>query len=157
MNTTTARIEHLPRSRRRLVVIAGLLGYPLAVIVLVALKRTDLNRWLIMTVFLVLVVLTIAALSVGYGYARGRIDGRHSHVDERDVELRQRALALSHRVLAATLIGVCAIVEVYLTSGYTIALDANTFVPVAMWIVVYIPVLPALMLAWIEPNAIADA
>jgi hypothetical protein len=157
VNTAAARIEHLPRSRRRQVVLAGLVGYPLAVGVLVVLKRTDVNRWLILACFLLLVGLTVAALLVGYGYARGRIDGRHTHLDERDLDLRQRAYALSHRVLAVIVIAACAVVEVYLTSGNDIRLDASSFTPVLMWVVVYIPALPALMLAWIEPSAADDA
>jgi hypothetical protein len=157
VNAAAARIEHLPRPRRRLVVLAGLLGYPLSVLVLIALKRTDLNRWLILSIFLTLIGLTVVALLVGYGYARGRIDGHRAHVDERDLQLRQQAYALSHRVLAATLIVAAAVLEVYLTFGNTIKLDANTFLPAALWVIVYIPALPSLMLAWIEPNAPADA
>jgi Ca2+/Na+ antiporter len=157
VNTIVARIEQLPRPRRRLVVLTGLLGYPLSVLVLVALKRADLNRWLILSIFLTLIALTVVAVLVGYGYGRGRIDGHHAHVDERDRALRQQAYALSHQVLAAILIAVVAAVEVYLTAGNTIELDANTFLPAAMWVIVYIPALPSLMLAWIEPNAVADA
>jgi hypothetical protein len=157
MNATVARIEQLPRPRRRLAVLAGLLGYPLSVLALIALKRTDLNRWLILSIFLTLIGLTVAALLVGYGYARGRIDGHRTHVDERDLALRQQAYALSHLVLAAALIAAAAVVEVYLTFGNPITLDANTFLPVALWVIVYVPALPSLMLAWIEPNAVADA
>src|SRR5215468_705994 len=148
--TTTSRIEYLPRSRRRLLVAVALVGYPVAVAALAGLKHTGLNRWLILAVFLLLLLSTLAALAVGYRYARGRIDGRRARLDERDLSLRQQAYALSHRVLTAILIAATAITEIYLTSGNTLQLNANTFLPAAMWVIVYIPALPSLMLAWIE-------
>ena len=158
MNTTiTSEVEYLPRSRRRLLVAVALAGYPVAVAALAGLKHTSLNRWLILALFLVLLLPTLIALFVGYRYARGRIDGRRARLDERDLALRQQAYALSHRVLAATLIAATAITEIYLTSGNTLQLDANTFLPAAMWVIVYLPALPSLMLAWIETDQPADA
>ena len=158
MNTTIiSKAEYLPRSRRRLLVAIALAGYPLAVAALAGLKHTSLNRWLILAVFLLLLVPTLATLGVGYRYARGRIDGRCARLDERDLALRQQAYALSHRVLAAILIAATAITEIYLTSGNTLRLDASTFWPAAMWVIVYIPALPSLMLAWIETDLPADA
>jgi hypothetical protein len=158
MNTTiTSKVDYLPRSRRRLLVAVALAGYPLAVAVLAGLKHTGLNRWLILALFLVVLLPTVATLAVGYRYARGRIDGRAARLDERDLALRQQAYALSHRVLAAILILATAITEVYLTSGNTLQLDANTFLPAMMWVIVYIPALPSLMLAWIETDQPADA
>ena len=155
--TTTSRIDYLPRSRRRALVVVALAGYPVAVAALVALKHTSLNRWLILAVYLLLLLPTLAAVFVSIRYARGRIDGRCARLDERDLALRQQAYALSHRVLATILIAATAITEIYLTSGNTLRLDANTFVPVLMWVIVYIPALPSLMLAWIETDQPADA
>ena len=155
--TTTSRIEYLPRSRRRALVAIALAGYPVAVAALAVLKHTSLNRWLILAVFLLLLLPTVITLLVGYRYARGRIDGRRARLDERDLALRQQAYALSHRVLAAILIVATAVTEIYLTSGNTLRFDANTFWPITTWVIVYIPALPALMLAWIEPDQPADA
>src|SRR5215467_9409425 len=158
MSTTiTSRVEYLPRSRRRLLVAVALVGYPVAVAALVGLKHTGLNRWLILAVFLLLLLPALAALAVGYRYARGRIDGRRARLDERDLALRQQAYALSHRVLTVILIAATAITEIYLTSGNTLQLDANTFWPAATWVIVYLPALPSLMLAWIETDQPADA
>jgi hypothetical protein len=158
MNTTiTSKVDYLPRSLRRLLVAVALAGYPVAVAVLAGLKHTGLNRWLILALFLVVLLPNVATLVVGYRYARGRIDGRAARLDERDLALRQQAYALSHRVLAAILILATAITEVYLTSGNTLHLDANTFLPAMMWVIVYIPALPSLMLAWIETDQPADA
>jgi hypothetical protein len=150
-------IEYLPRSRRRLLVAAALVSYPVAVTVLVGLKHTGLNRWLILAIFLLLLAVTVATVLLGYGYARGRIDGRRARLDERDLALRQQAYALSHRVLAAILIVATAVTEIYLTSGNTLQVDANTFLPAMMWVIVYIPALPSLMLTWIETDQPADA
>jgi hypothetical protein len=155
--TTTSRIEYLPRSRRRLLVAIALAGYPVAVAVLVALKHISVNRWVILAAFLLVLLPTLVATSVGYRYARGRIDGRRARLDERDLALRQQAYALSHRVLAAILVAVTAVTEIYLTSGNTLRFDANTFWPVTMWVILYIPALPALMLTWIETDQPADA
>jgi hypothetical protein len=155
--TTATRIEYLPRSRRRALVAVALSGYPVAVAALAALKHTSLNRWLILTLFLLLLLPTLVTLAVGYRYARGRIDGRRARLDERDLALRQQAYALSHRVLVVILIAATAITEIYLTSGNTLRLDANTFWLAAMWVIVYLPALPSLMLAWIEAEQPADA
>jgi hypothetical protein len=158
MNTTTTggKIEYLPRSRRRLLVAGAMVGYPTAVAVLAALKHTSLNRWLILTFFLLVLLPTMATLLAGYRYARGRIDGHRAQLDERDLSLRQQAYALSHRVLAVILVAVTAVTEVYLTSGNTLRLDANSFWAAAMWVILYIPALPSLMLAWIETDQPAD-
>ena len=155
--TTTSRIEYLPRSRRRRLVAVALAGYPVAVAALVALKHGDLNRWFVLAVFLLLLLPTLAALAVGYRYARGRIGGRRVRLDERDLSLRQQAYALSHQVLVVILIAATAVTEIYLTSGNTLRLDAVNFWPVAMWVIIYLPALPALMLAWIETDQPADA
>ena len=165
MNTTLSReIEYLPQSRRRLLVAVALAGYPVAVAALAGLKHTSVNRWLILAVFLLLLMPTLVSLAVGYRYARGRIDGRCARLDgrrvrldERDLALRQQAYALSHRVLTVILIAATAITEIYLTSGNTLQLDANTFWLAAMWVIVYLPALPSLMLAWIETDQPADA
>ncbi|HYK68060.1 MAG TPA: hypothetical protein VEV45_08960 [Streptosporangiaceae bacterium] len=154
--TISSRIEYLPRSSRRMLVAAALLGYPVAVAVLVGLKHTSLNKWLILAVFLVIVLAVTVLVTVGYVYARGRIEGRCARLDERDLALRQQAYALSHRTLAVILIAVTAGLTIYLTGGNTVRLDANSFWPVVMWVVVYIPALPALMLAWIETDQPAD-
>jgi hypothetical protein len=116
-----------------------------------------LNRWLVLTLFLLLLIPALTTLTVGYCYARGRIDGRRARLDERDLGLRQQAYALSHRVLTVILIAATAITEIYLTSGNTLRLDANTFWPAAIWVIVYLPALPSLMLAWIETDRPADA
>src|SRR5262249_27508252 len=153
MNTTLASgIEYLPQSRRRLLVAVALAGYPVAVAVLAGLKHTSLNRWLILALFLLLLMPTLPALIVGSRYARGRIDGRRARLDERDLALRQQAYALSHRVLTVILIAATAITEIYLTSGNTLQLDANTFWPAAMWVIVYLPALPSLLLACIATH-----
>ena len=159
MNTTQVprRIEYLPRSRRRALVVAALAGFPIAVGALAALKHTSLNRWLILAIFLLVLLPTLISLAVGYRYTRGRIEGRRVRLDERDVALRQQAYALSHRVLAVILIVVTAVTEIYLTSGNTLRFDANSFWPAVMWVIIYIPALPALMLTWIETDQPADA
>jgi Mn2+/Fe2+ NRAMP family transporter len=155
--TISGRIGYLPRSVRRLLVAAALLGYPVAVAALVGLKHTSLNRWLILAIFLAIILAITVLVLVGYAYARGRIDGRGGRLDERDLALRQQAYALSHRVLAVILIAATAALTIYLTSGNTLRLDANSFWPALMWVIVYIPALPALMLAWIESDQPADA
>jgi len=152
----TSQVEYLPRSRRRLLVAIALVGYPLAAALLAGLKHTGLNRWLILAIFLVLLLPTVATLLLGYRYARGRIDGRRGRLDERDLALRQQAYALSHRVLAVVLVAATAITEIYLASGNTLRFDANTFWPVTTWVIIYIPALPSLMLTWIETDQPAD-
>ena len=158
MNTTsTSKVEYLPRSRRRMLVAAALVGYPAAVALLAGLKHTSLNRWLILVLFAVVLLPSVVALGVAYRYARGRVNGRCARLDERDLALRQQAYALSHRVLAAILIAATAATYVYLTSGNTLRFDANSVLPLTMWVVVFVPALPALMLAWIEKDQPADA
>lgn len=158
MNTALpSGIEYLPRSRRRLLVAVALAGYPVAVAVLVGLKHTSLNRWLILAGFALVLLPTAGMLAVGYRYARGRLTGRCARLDERDLALRQQSYALSYHLLTAVLIAATAVVEIYLTSGYTLRLDANNVLPAIMWVILYLPALPSLMLAWIEPDQPADA
>jgi hypothetical protein len=140
-----------------LLVAVALLGYPVAVAALVGLKHTSLDKWLILAVFLLALLPTVAAILVSYRYARGRIDGRRARLDERDLALRQQAYALSHRVLAAILIVAAAVTVIYLTSGNVLRLDANNVLPATMWVIVFIPALPSMMLAWIETDQPADA
>jgi hypothetical protein len=127
------------------------------VALLAGLKHASLNRWLILVLFAAVLLPSVAALGVGYRYARGRINGRRARLDERDLALRQQAYALSHRVLAAILIAATAAAYVYLTSGNTLRFDANSVLPITMWVIVYLPALPSLMLAWIETDQPADA
>jgi hypothetical protein len=155
--TSTSKVEYLSRSRRRMLVAAALVGYPAAVALLAGLKHTSLNRWLILVLFAVVLLPSVVALGVGYRYARGRVNGRCARLDERDLALRQQAYALSHRVLAAILIAATAATYIYLTSGNTLRFDANSVLPLTMWVVVFVPALPALMLAWIEKDQPADA
>jgi hypothetical protein len=157
-NTTTARsIEYLSRSRRRLVVAVAIAGYPVAVAVLAGLKHAGLNRWLVLALFMLALLPTVAALLVSYRYARGRIDGRRARLDERDLALRQQAYALSHHVLATILTVAAAVTVIYLTGGNVLRLDANNVVPATMWVIVFIPALPSVMLTWIETDQPADA
>ena len=158
VSSATARgIEYLSRSRRRLVVVVALVGYPVAVAVLAGLKHTSLNRWLVLALFILALLPTVAALLVSYRYARGRIDGRRARLDERDRALRQQAYALSHHLLATILTVTAAVTVIYLTSGNVLRLNANNVVPATMWVIVYIPALPSVMLAWIETDQPVDA
>ena len=157
MPTTAAWIDHLEQPRRKLIVLGALVGYPAAVLILVALKHTTVDKGVTLAVFGLILLFTVSALLMAYAYARGRIDGRTAHLDERDLEIREHAYAVGHRFLAAVLIGATAAVEIYLTNGNTLSLNANDTLPVMMWVVVYVPALPALMLAWIEPTQTVDA
>ena len=154
--TTVHRLESMPRSPRRVWVLTGLVGYPAAYGVLAVLKGTALPAGLVLTVFLLTIAATVVALWVSHVYARGRIDGRRVRLDEWDRHLAVRAYALSHRVLAVVLLAAAAAVEIYLTTGNVITVDAADFLPVLMWVILYVPALPVLMLAWIEPELPAD-
>ena len=158
MSTTVVRrIEYLPRSRRRLMVAAALGGYPVTVAIIAGLEHTSLSRWLVLALLMLLVLPVVATLFAGYVYARGRIDGRRARLDERDLALRQQAYALSHHVLAIVLVAAAVVIEIYLTSGHTLRLDAGNVLPAITWVIVYIPALPSLMLTWIETDQPADA
>lgn len=150
--TTVHRLESMPRSPRRVWVLTGLAGYPAAYVVLAVLKGTALPAALVLTTFLVIIAVTVVALWVSYVYARGRMDGRGVRLDEWDRHLAVRAYARSHRVLAVVLLAAAAAVEIYLTTGNAITVDAADFLPVLMWVILYVPALPVLMLAWIEPE-----
>jgi hypothetical protein len=154
--TTGYRLESMPRSPRRAWVLTGLVGYPAAYGVLAVLKGTALPAGLVLTVFLLIIAATVVALWVSYVYARGRIDGRRVRLAEWDRHLAVRVYALSNRVLAVVLLAAAAAVEIYLTTGNVITVDAADFLPVLMWVILYVPALPVLMLAWIEPELPAD-
>jgi uncharacterized membrane protein len=106
--------------------------------------------------FLLMIAATVTALGVSYVYARGRFDGRGVRLDERERHLSMRAYALSHRALALALLAAMAAVDMYLTNGNMMIVDAANFLPMMLWMILYVPALPVLMLAWIEPGLPAD-
>jgi hypothetical protein len=154
--TTLHRLTSLHQSRRRAWVVVGLVGYPAAYAVLLALKETAAPPGLALMAFLLTIAATVIAPGVSYVYARGRFDGRSVRLDEREKHLSMHAYALSHRALAIVLLAAMAAVEIYLTNGNVMIVDAANFLPVMMWVILYVPALPVLMLAWIEPELPED-
>jgi hypothetical protein len=67
------------------------------------------------------------------------------HVGSRTLAFGSRPAGFAYRDVAVV------------TSGNTLRLDATNFWPAAMWVIVYLPALPSLMLAWIETDQPADA
>jgi hypothetical protein len=99
----------------------------------------------------------LGPLTVVYGYGRCRPDcRRRAGLDERDRALVGQAYVASHRVLTWVLLVATLGVVGYLSNGNVLTLDAANATPAVLWIVVYLPALPTLMLAWIEPDPVAD-
>jgi hypothetical protein len=105
--------------------------------------------------FLLIAATTGGALLL-YLFVRDRADTRAS-LDERQRQLRDRAMVLSYQLLSAVVVLAVAIVAVaVLGVGRTVTLDGAAVGGVAITVGVLIPLLPTAALAWIEPDAPAE-
>jgi len=151
----------LPNARRRsrrLIVLGTAAGYPLVLLgyaTLVVPGRIQLGVWA--PIALLLTAATVVGVVAIYGFARGRADLGSAHLDERQAQVRDRAWALSYAtvviVIALALVG---LMVVRSSSGQDVVLSGDLIGYLATTAAIYLPVLPAAILAWIEPDVPTD-
>lgn len=104
-----------------------------------------------------LILLTIGGAFFLYWFVRDRAN-RGAHLDERQRQMRDRAWVLCYEVLSAVVVGAVVVVGVIVLGlGRVVTLDATVVSAIAICAGVLIPLLPVAALAWIEPDAPAEA
>jgi hypothetical protein len=152
-----SRIDRLPRRVRRLIVVSSLLGLPGMYAWSAFWLTTSVPKIVWGPVSFVLIAATAGGALLLYLFVRDRADMRAS-LDERQRQLRDRAMVLCYQVLSAVVILAVALVAIaVLGLGRVVTLDGAVVGGVAISAGVLIPLLPTAALAWIEPDAPAEA
>lgn len=153
----TSWIDRLPRRARRLVVVLSLLGLPSMYGWSALWLATPVSKLVWGPVSFLLIGATAGGSFVLYRFVRDRADMR-ADLDERQRQLRDRAMVLSYQVLSAVVIAAVAGLAVQVLGlGRTVTLDAAVVGGIALSVGVLIPLLPTAALAWIEPDAPPEA
>jgi hypothetical protein len=153
-----ARIDRLSQRSRRAVAAGTLIGLPAMFAWSAFWMGTTLSSLVWGPVSFLLIGLTIVGSFVLYRYIRGRADMPGRNLDERERQMRDRAWILSYQVLSVVVIGAVVAVGISVfVLGRTVTLDADLVNALVLCVAVLLPVLPAAALAWIEPDALADA
>ena len=148
----------MPRPARRLVSIATLLGLPAMFVWSAFWMGTSVPSVLWGPISFVLIGFTVVGSCILYRNIRGRADLPGSRLDEREQRLRDRAWILGYQVLAGVVVAVVvALGIVVFILNRQVVVDAGLVNALALCVGVLLPVLPAAALAWIEPDAPADA
>lgn len=152
------RIERMSQRSRRVLAVATLLGLPG--------MFAWSGYWLGTSVpslvwgpisFLLVGVTAIGSLAL-YRFVRDRADMPGRRLDERQRQLRDRAWILSYQVLAAVVVlAVLVLALVVFGSGSPATIDGGLANAIVICVGSLLPVLPVAALAWIEPDAPADA
>lgn len=150
------RLRTMPRRTRRLVVLATFVAYPLVYVGYALLSRSGTVP-AVSTLWAPLAILLMFGFAAGvfviYATTRNRAEPESLDLDERQRDLAVRARALSYGVLLVGIVAIAAVWAVYVTSVGPVTFGPELLLPVAIVVGVYLPVLPAAVLAWIEPDA----
>ena len=153
-----SRIERLSRRSRRLLGVVTLLGLPAMYAWSSFWMGTSVSSLVWGPVSFILLGLTLVGAFVLYDYVRDRADMPGGRLDERERQLRDRAWILSYEVLSVVVVAlVAAIVIPVLGFGQTVTIDATVATAAALCLGVLLPLLPAVALAWLEPDPIEEA
>lgn len=153
-----SRIDRLPRRYRRVIAVTTFLGLPAMYAWSAFWLTTSVPTFIWGPVSFLLIGTTAVGSFVLYRFVRDRANMAASGLDERQRQLRDRAWVLCYEVLSAVVVAAVAVVAVLVLGfGRAVTLDATLVGAVAISVGVLIPVLPAAALAWIEPDAPADA
>ena len=150
-------IDHLSQRARRVIGVASLLGLPGMYLWSALWLKTDVPSIVWGPVSFVLILVTGAGAFVLYAFVRDRAN-RGANLDERQRMLRDRAWVLCYEVLSVVVVLVVAFAAVaVLGMGRDITLDGTVVGAMALCVGVLIPLLPVAALAWVEPDALAEA
>ena len=153
--TLGERISNLPRSRRRLAVVAAFLGWPLLIVgynLLVASGAVPTLAWF--PVAIALIVLTFVGVVITYFWARGRVGD--TPLDERQREMVTRANVISYGVLATVIVLISGALVIAASFRGPVVVTMEGLTPFLVALGLYLPMLPAAALAWIEPDLDSD-
>lgn len=103
------------------------------------------------------ILITVGGAFVLYWFVRDRA-GRDAQLDERQRQLRDRAWIMCYEILAALIVAAVLVLGVLVLGlGRVVTLDATAVSALVLCVGVLLPLLPVATLAWIEPDAPAEA
>jgi len=153
-----ARIDGLSQRSRRVIAAGTLVGLPAMYAWSSFWMSTTMSTLLWGPVTFLLIGITLVGSVILYRFVRDRADLRDARLDERQRQLRDRAWILSYQVLAVVVVAAVGVVAVaVLGMGREVRLDAALVSAVAITLGVLLPILPIAALAWLEPDAPAEA
>ncbi len=157
LNRRQTRIDRLPRRVRRLITVISLAGLPGMYAWSAFWLTTSVPKIVWGPVSFLLIGATAGGSLVLYRFVRDRADLR-ADLDERQRQLRDRAMVLAYQVLSAVVLAaVVGLAVEVLGFGRAATLDAALVAGLAISVGVLIPLLPIAALAWIEPDAPPEA
>ncbi len=155
VNPIYVAYHHLPdapRRTRRTLALLAFIGIPLQYLGYVTLVA---NGLLSPALWAPISVALFAMTLIGYvgvvGFARGRAE-MSADLDERQSQVRDRALALAYGVVTTAVVAVLAAVALYTSFVGPLTVDMTSLTPILIAIGLYLPILPSAVLAWIEPD-----
>lgn len=153
-----ARIERMSQRTRRIVGVASLLGLPAMYGWSSFWLSTSAPSLVWGPVSFLLIGMTVIGAVVLYAFVRDRADLNGGGLDERQLELRDRAYVASYGILSVVVVAILATLAVpVLGFGRQIVLDATSVTAAAISIGTLVPLLPVAALAWVEPDVLEDA
>ena len=142
---------------RRVIALASLLGLPGMYAWSAFWLNTSVPKIAWGPVSFVLIGVTAAGSLILYRFVSDRADLR-ANLDERQRQLRDRAMVLAYQVMSGVVVAAVAGVAIWVLGlGRTINLDGAIVGGLAISVGVIIPLLPIAALAWIEPDAPPEA
>ena len=158
VRTLYRSLPHMQRRTRRLLVLLTAVGYPLVLVgyaTVVVPGRVTLSTWA--PIATLLMAFTIVGVIALYGYVRGRADLGSGRLDERQAQLRDRAWARSYAIVVLVIAAVLvAVMVIRSSSGQDVVLSGDIIGYAATTAAIYLPILPAAVLAWMEPDVPVD-
>ena len=144
------------RRTRRIWVALAFLGFPLVnvgYLGLVQPGRLSTTVWA--PIAIVLFASTLAGVFAIYGYARDRAS-MTADLDEREQRIRDQAWIRAYGFLSAVVVVAVAIPILVASSSGPVTVGMDVLGPIAIALGLYLPILPSAMLAWAEPDVVAE-
>lgn len=155
-SANVTRFAGLSRRDRRLLVLATLVGFPGMYLWAWLMQGTSVSPLLWGPFAFVLLGLTIVAGTIIWIWTRNRTDLRNTSLDERERRMRDRVYVLSYQVLGVALGLILTPVAIFAAFGSVLTIDFGLMVPFIVGGSIYYPALPSLVLAWIDPDPLAE-
>lgn len=150
-------IGGLPRRVRRVITLISLVGLPGMYAWSAFWLTTSVPKIIWGPISFLLIGATAGGSLILYTFVRDRANIR-ADLDERQRQLRDRAMVLCYQVLSAVVIlAVAGVAIPVLLLGHAVTLDGTVVGGFALTAGVLIPLLPVAALAWIEPDAPPEA
>lgn len=151
------RMYSLSQRTRRAIAVVSLAGLPGMFVWSAFWLKTTAPVLLWRPVSFAFVLATALGSFVLYSYVRDRAN-RNAPLDERQRRLRDQAWILCYEVLSAVVVVVVVVLGVtVLGFGRTVTLDGTVVSGLAICTALSIPLPPVAAMAWVEPDAPAEA